>query len=240
MINGDGDPAPFTLLIAPAMYLLRPGMAERLAAWVRGGGILISTYLCGMVDEDNLVLEGGWPGQGLSEVFGVRYQEIDFLPDADRVPLAPVPANSLGWEVTVDATDVCCLLRSLGAETIASYGGEFYAGTPAITAHRYGAGTAYFIGAQLPAAELVDLYRRIADRHGLRRAIPGRLPLGVTAQVRSDGATEHVFLLNFTGIGQTIEVGPGCTNALGGPGPADGRMVLAAHGVAVLRRTTQP
>ena len=52
------------------LFMLKPGVAERLEAFVKGGGTLVLTYLSAIVNETELVFRGGWPGGGLRKVVG--------------------------------------------------------------------------------------------------------------------------------------------------------------------------
>lgn len=42
--------------------------------------------------------------------------------------------------------EICDIIRPEGAETLGVYGDDFYQGTPCVTKHVYGQGTAYYIG----------------------------------------------------------------------------------------------
>ena len=52
----------YKLLVAPYPYMLKPGTAERLTAFVNGGGTLVLTFFSGIVDETDLCFLGGAPG----------------------------------------------------------------------------------------------------------------------------------------------------------------------------------
>ena len=66
------------------LYMLRPGVDERIAAFVEAGGTFVATYWTGIVDENDLVFLGGWPGGKLREVLGIWDEEIDALYENDR------------------------------------------------------------------------------------------------------------------------------------------------------------
>jgi beta-galactosidase len=61
-----------------------------------------------------------------------------------------------------------------------------------------GKGKAYFIAARTGKDFLDDFYRTVTDEAGVKRILSKKLPQGVSAQVRTDGKTDFVFLLNFT------------------------------------------
>jgi len=86
----------YTLIVAPMLFMLKPGVADRLDAFVKGGGTLVLTYLSGIVNETELVLRGGWPGGGLRKMAGLWSEEIDSLYPNDVQALVPAAGNPLG------------------------------------------------------------------------------------------------------------------------------------------------
>jgi beta-galactosidase len=88
------------------------------------------------------------------------------------------------------------------------YGGDFYAGTPALTVHRRGKGRAYFIAARTGGDFLDDFYRRLTTEAGIRPRFE-ELPEGVSVQVRGDGEEDAVFLMNFTNEKKQVQAGHG-------------------------------
>ena len=127
----------YRLVVAPMLYLLRPGVAERLEAFVRGGGTLVLTYLSGQVNESDLCFQNGFPGP-LRELCGVWAEETDALYDDESVAVDLVEGNALGLSGSYRGGVYCDLLHAEGADVVATYGGEFYAGRPAITVNHVG------------------------------------------------------------------------------------------------------
>ncbi|MBJ6923168.1 beta-galactosidase trimerization domain-containing protein, partial [Vibrio cholerae] len=56
------DFTPYKIIVAPMLYLIKPGVAERLEAFVEQGGTLVATYWSGIVDQNDLCFLGGFPG----------------------------------------------------------------------------------------------------------------------------------------------------------------------------------
>jgi hypothetical protein len=66
--------APFQVLVLPEVEVLSQEQAEIIRQWVSGGGALISTFRCGLVDESGKRRDN-FP---LADVFGVDYvSEVD-------------------------------------------------------------------------------------------------------------------------------------------------------------------
>lgn len=74
----------YKLVVAPMMYMLKPETAVRLKEYVQKGGQLLATYVTGYVDQNQLCYLGGFPGDGLKDVFGVISEEIDTFYPTDR------------------------------------------------------------------------------------------------------------------------------------------------------------
>ena len=62
-IAPDGDMSKYKLVIAPLLYMNHEGYDERVREYVKGGGTYITTYFSGWVDDNDLVLPGGYPGK---------------------------------------------------------------------------------------------------------------------------------------------------------------------------------
>jgi len=158
------DLTAYDVVVAPLLHVAKGDTAQRLADLVRRGGTLIATALSGRVDESNLAVPGPYPGP-LAEILGVRVEETDAQP--------PDVANPVRLEVpgegVVDAAGhhVFELLTPLGAETVGTYGADFYAGTAAVTRHETGAGDAWYVGTALDRPGIDAVVRRALARHGL-------------------------------------------------------------------------
>ncbi|MDR0635833.1 MAG: beta-galactosidase [Treponema sp.] len=190
----------YRLVIAPMLYLLREGTAERIDEFVQNGGIFVATYVTGYVNESALTFLDGFPGP-LKKTLGIWCEEIDAL--------YPGETNSIKWDGrTYRAFDLCELVHGEGAEVLGVYGSDFYAGSPALTVHRRGKGQAYFIAARTGEDFLDVFYRHLTMEAGIRPLFED-LPEGVTAQVRSDGKKNFVFLTNFTNEKRQVQAESG-------------------------------
>jgi len=236
VLESIADFSRYRLIVAPMLYMLRPGVAERLTAFVEGGGTLLATYLTGIVNESDLCFTGGMPGP-LRPLFGIWVEDIDGLYAGETVSVLPTSEGTFGLSGSYAARELCSIVHAEGAEVLARYGSDFHAGNPALTRHRFGAGSAYFMASRNDDRFLADLHGRLAAELDLRRAFPGDLPEGVSAQTRTDGAREFLFLLNATPREQTLAAEPGFSakNLLEG-GTVGRELTLGAYGVLVLER----
>ncbi len=205
VMHMDRDFSGYRLLIAPMLYMVRPGVGERIAEFVRNGGTFVTTYWSGIVNESDLCFLGGWPGP-LREVCGVWAEEIDCLYEDESVPVIPVEGNALGLSGTYQARIFCDQIHAESAEVLATYGAQFYQGRPALTVNSFGAGKAYYLASRNDDAFLYDFYRALAGQIGLRRVLDTDLPEGVTAQLRSDGNRDFIFLMSFAAAPAKVDL----------------------------------
>ncbi len=233
VVASTDDLSRYKLVVAPMLYMLQPGVADRLTAFVRIGGTLVGSFLTGIADENDLVFEGGWPGP-LRPVFGVWAEEIDYLYADETNHMVMTPgADELGAEYGVSAA--CDLIHAEGARVLATYGADFYAGRPALTVNAFGKGQAYYMAAFADQEFLDDFHGAEIARLGIRRVLEAELPDGVTAQVRTDGKTDYVFVMNFSSQARVVDIGPGCQDVVEGRavGP---RLDVSGYGVVVVQR----
>ncbi len=124
-----------------------------------------------------------------------------------------------------------------GADAVAVYEQDFYAGSPAITVNKFGSGHAYYLAARFDEAFLADFYGWLADGLELKTAVTQSLPQGVSAQVRQTDTARYIFLLNFEPTAQTIKWdGSGTLDALSSQA-VDNEMTLAGYGYRILKQT---
>jgi beta-galactosidase len=206
IVDQDADFSRYRLVIAPMMYMVKKGAAERLIRFVEAGGTLVGTYWSGIVDDTDLCFLGGAPGP-LRRLFGVRVEEIDALYAVERRAVETAIPGALGLGGRYEARDLLDLLHLEGAKALAFYGEDFYKGMPALTVNAVGSGFAYYMASRNDERFLKDFYTGLASKMGLARAVPGPVPEGVSARIRRDDAHVFLFLMNFTPVGQEVGIG---------------------------------
>lgn len=206
VIDQTDDLDSYKLVIVPMAYMLRPGFADKLRAFVEAGGTAVMTYWSGVVDESDLCFLGGIPGEGLREVFGVWEEESQSYFSHEKVSLVMTADNELGFQGDYQAIDTCSVIHAQGSKVLATYTDQYFADSPALTVNTFGKGKAYYIAARTEGPFLADLYSVIARELNLKRNCNITLPPGVTAQKRTDGEREFVFLMNFKTEPVTVEL----------------------------------
>jgi beta-galactosidase len=233
VIDQSGDLDRYKLVVIPMAYMMRPGFAARIKDYVAKGGTAVMTYWSAVVDESDLCHLGGIPGEGLREVFGVWEEESQSYYPHETVGIAMSKANPLGLSGSYRAVDTCSVIHAEGAQVLATFADQYFAGSPALTCNSYGKGKAYYIAARTRDAFLNDFYRQLVAALGIERVIDCDLPPGVTAQMRTDGKTRTIFLMNFTDKPATLKLDRGYSDMLSGS-RCEGTLVLERFGVRVL------
>ena len=233
IIDADQDLSRYNLVVAPMLYMVRPGVAERIEAVVKAGGTFVATYWSGIVDENDRVTGDGFPGP-LRGVLGIWAEEIDALYEGDENSVLPAEGNALGLSGAYAARELCDLIHAESAEVLATYGDDFYAGRPALTCNRFGRGRAYYIASRNDARFLDDFYGALGAELDLLRSLDVDLPAGVSAQLRTDGERRFVFVMNFNAAPARVELGDGAYTDLLTGAAVRGALEMARYGVAVL------
>ena len=235
VLNGDASLDGYDLVIAPNLFMLRDGFAERVERFVEKGGTFVATWLTGVVGPTNLCFRGGFPGP-LRKVLGVWAEETDYLYDDERNSIECAAGNALGLQGSFGTGTVCEVVHPEGAAVAATYGRDFYAGTPALTVNRFGKGEAWYLATWGDDAFLDAFHGALAARRGLRRALEADLPEGVCANVRENDAGERfVFVTNFASEPRAVDLGPAPRKSLlDGGATVSGTVELPPFGVLVL------
>ena len=226
IISQQHDWSKYKVIFAPMMYLLQDGTAEKLKNYVANGGTVFATYLTGYVDKDQLCNLGGFPGQGLNEVFGIISEELDTLYPTDR--------NGLIWKngarIRTEVKDYAEILRVKDATVLASYESDFYAGGVAVTCKQYGKGYAYYFACRVEASDMRALFAQILSEAGVKT----KELAGVEYHVRVAEDKTYEFYLNYTTEEQYLTNVNG-TELLSGQG-LDGELVMEPGAVAVVEK----
>ena len=194
VIGVDADFSQYKVLIAPVLYMVKPGVDEKLRRFVQQGGTLLTTFFSGYVNETDLVTVGGYPGK-LRDILGIWVEESDALP-ADMT-------NHFTWNgERHEAKLLCDLLHCEGAEPLAVYEEDFYAGMPVLTRNSFGDGLAYYAAARFDRAAYRKLMAHICQEKGIQPVI--QTPEGVEATLRTDEKTSYLFLLNHSNTEKTV------------------------------------
>lgn len=235
VIDMDNDFSKYKVLVAPMLYMVRPTVGERIEAFVKNGGTFVATYWSGIVDENDLCFLGGFPGP-LRKTLGVWCEEIDSLYDGEENALIFNSENSLNLKGEFKNGELCELIHAETAKVMATYKEDFYEGMPAVTVNNFGEGKAYYIASRNEAKFNSVFYKAIIEDLKLRKNFEYELPKGVTAQLRTDGETDFIFLMNFNSSEACIELEKEIYEELIRGVKLSGKIVLEPYGIKILKK----
>jgi beta-galactosidase len=229
VVSPSADLSAYRVVVAPVLYMLMPGVADNLKAFVRGGGTLVTTVMSGLVDRNDLVGLGGYPAE-LREMLGLWVEEIDaLLPDERKRIVFEQPWGRLSG--AYDCAVICDLVNLEGARPLAVYGDDFYAGRPALTVNTYGQGQAYYLSGDAGADFLAAFLGTLCDERGIVPALS--VPAGVEVTQRHKDGLTFTFVLNHNGTAARLALPAPARDLLSGRG-LSGEIELAPYDVLIL------
>ncbi|MGW6240547.1 beta-galactosidase [Streptomyces sp. NPDC055094] len=221
----EADLSRYPLVVVPALYLAVEATGRNLRTYVENGGTLVVSYFSGIVDQHDAVHPGAHPGV-LRDVLGLTVEEFSPLGEGERVRLT----EAGGAELTGDVWSEFVVPR--GAETVWTYADGLTAGRPAITRHRLGRGTAWYVSTRLDARALDTVLDAAAEDAGL--APRTGLPRDVEVVRRTGEGGDYLFAVNHTGTDAKVPLPAHGTELLTGERTA-GRLGLPAGAVRVVK-----
>ncbi|MFF6953371.1 beta-galactosidase [Streptomyces iakyrus] len=221
----EADLSRYPLVVVPALYLMTEAAGGNLKAYVEQGGTLVVSYFSGIVDQHDAVHEGAYPGP-LRDVLGLTVEEFSPLLPGDRVRVTGPDGTELSADVWTE------FVVPRGAETVSVYADGPAAGLPAVTRHRLGEGTAWYVSTRLGADGLDALLGRAGEDAGL--APRADLPRDVEVVRRTGASGTYLFAVNHTGSDAKVPLESPGTELLTGDRAA-GRLAVPAGAVRVVR-----
>lgn len=220
VLPSGSDLSGYDLLLVPTLFLVSDATARSITEFVRRGGTALVTYLSGIVDETNRVRPGPYPG-AFRELLGVWTEEFRPLQEGEEVRLED---GSLVAEWTEDTV-------LAGADAVLRFADGASAGRPAVTRHRLGAGTAWYVAAQLTPETCSSIVTDLLDHTGIE---PGPSLAGVEIVRRVTPSGTVAFVLNHTPTPVEVDIcGFDVVTAT-----TVNPLRLAAGAVAVVRETS--
>ncbi|MGW7052773.1 beta-galactosidase [Streptomyces sp. NPDC054887] len=224
-VHPEADLSAHPLVVVPALYLATEAAGRNLRAYVENGGTLVVSYFSGIVDEHDAVHEGPYPG-ALRDVLGLTVEEWSPLGAGEGVRIGGPGDASLAADVWTE------FVVPRGAETVWTYADGPAAGGPAVTRHRLGGGTAWYVSTRLDAVALDTILAAACEDAGVE-ARTG-LPRDVEVVRRSGEGGDHVFAVNHTAHDAKVPLADSGTELLTGDRVA-GHLAVPAGAVRVVR-----
>jgi len=175
------DLTGYQVLVVPGLFLTDDDTVARVGAFAEAGGTVVVSFLSGIVDENDRVRLGGYPG-AFRDLLGAWCEEFRPLQEGESFAL------DNGWS----GTEWTELVRVRDAEVTARYAGGHLNGLPAITSRSLAAGgRAVYVSAGLDSDALLALARSLVPPTSAANA-----PSGVEVLVRRNDTEAFTFFVN--------------------------------------------
>lgn len=226
VISVEDDLSKYSLVIAPMLYMCKDGFDEKLRSFVKAGGSFLTTYFSGYVEDHDLVVTGGYPGR-LKDILGIWVEESDAIPETE--------GNSFDYrEKKYPAEILCDLLHLRGAEALAVYDSDFYAGMPVITRNAFGAGKAYYVATRSNQEFYQEFLSKVCSDAGVEPILD--TPKQVEVVLREKEKNQFLFLLNHGEEQKEVILKNAGEDLLTGQAyQAGDKVVLEKAGVAIIK-----
>lgn len=185
VLPSSADLNGYAAVIVPTLYLTDDALPARLERLADGGAHVLVTYLSGIVDPENRVRSGGYPG-AFRELLGIRVDEFFPLMAGESVSLDTGHSASV-WLENVDARDAEVRARVTSGER---------SGIPTWTRRALGRGSASYLATRPDTEGLDAVLSDVLDAAGVVPVVASEPGLDVIRRV-GDGSS-YLFLINHT------------------------------------------
>ena len=221
MVGPEADLSGYRLVLVPTLYLTTDAGAANIQSYVESGGTALVTYWSGIVDANDHIRLGGYPG-AFRDLLGVRTEEFYPLREGERVLLEGGLLDGAAADVWTE------MLETRGAQVESTYRDGALTGVPALTVNRAGSGTAWYLATRLEPAATETLVRHLCTQAGVTlQDHPG-----VETVRRHSAQWSYLFVLNHTD--GAVEVAATGSDLVSGQTCA-GTVKVGPGGVAVVR-----
>ncbi|MBP2058231.1 beta-galactosidase [Lactobacillus colini] len=199
IIGPDDDFSSYKLIIDPMHFLMSEAYMNKLRTYVKNGGVVVGTYISGVVDDNVLAYMDEWPKQ-LQEVYGIEPLETDVL--------YPSQSNSVLWgNTTGNAYDYCETLINHSAEVLGTYQHDFYKDIAAITKNKCSEGYGYYLACRLSYDFLEKFYHDLVLKFDIKPDYPIRkYTKQITIQVRENSKYRYYYVQNWSTNTQSLDI----------------------------------
>lgn len=183
--NLDG----YDLVLACTLYSVNDADAANIAAAAHRGATVLVSYFSGIVDENDAVRLGGYPG-AFRELLGISTEEFHPLPQGASASVAGASVDE-GWSGRIWSEHV----HLAGAQAIASFAGYPLAGVPALTRNTAGAGSAWYLATFPEEAALDGILGILLEEAGVSAPVAASPGVELTRRRAADGSS-YLFAIN--------------------------------------------
>lgn len=226
IISAEDSLDGYQVVIAPVLYMTKPGTDEKIRRFVSAGGTFVTTFLSGLVDENDLVFTGGYPGK-LRDILGIWVEETDALPAYMK--------NSFSWNgKEYESGVICDIMHMEHAKALACYDKDFYKGTPVLSRNELGEGFAYYVATRSGGDFYADFLEMVLQEQNITPVF--KPCAGVEITLRQKDGTNFLFFLNHNSRDEKLTAEkPGTDLLTGKQYHAGDDILLPAKGVVLFK-----
>lgn len=221
------DIEKYDVLVYPHAAIMKEEISSLLKDYVNNGGVLIFGARTGYKNDTGLCPMRDMPGL-ISEWMGIRVEDYTLVGPGDDPVRIKVNNESLSAPFFNEVLEVI----DEDVEVLASFENNYYAGKPAMVGKKIGKGVVYYLGSCFG----IDSAKYLLQLTGVVSPYQSfvEVPETVELAVRTDGTYEFIFLLNYSGKNQVINVKEACLELLSDT-KISGKVTLKAYEVKVLK-----
>jgi len=203
IVEPTSDLSKYEIVIAPLLYMVSDASIENINKFVSRGGTFITTFFSGIVDENDIVRLGGYPG-AFRELLGIWVEEVDALyPDMKNG--IRVEKQLEENEKTFECKLICEVVHNENAIVLGTFTEDYYKGLPAITENSYGSGKAIYVASE-PEDNLIKvLIEKYCGEKNIKPIFKTDAEVEITRRVKENN--EYIFILNHSNILQKVSLG---------------------------------
>jgi beta-galactosidase len=230
VIGIDYDLSKYKIVVAPLLHMIKPGLKEAVQDFVKKGGIFITTYFSGVIDEFVGVFLDGYLGP-LKDVLGVKVEEYNPLPPGGKNRML-MTENAEGFRKDYGCSIWCDVAHPITAKTLAAFTDGYYSGAPSLTENKFGDGKAYYVATRPDRDFMRDFLSKILSEQNIKVS---PLPEEVELVVRSRNGEDYNFYLNHGETEKHVKLPEGKYEDLLTGAVYENILHLAKYGVYILR-----
>jgi beta-galactosidase len=199
IISPDSDLSEYSLVILPNLIMSNEETINKLYEFVANGGRVVLDYRAGAKQWDNRMLPETLPCK-FTELLGIEISDYGIITEDE-----PVDVRYLKNDKLHSANIWYDVISLKGAEALAEYNNDYFAGVPAITVNKYGKGRAYYNGTEVEEEFMDVLLKDIADESGVEPVLKN-MPNGVEAVQRIKDGMIYIFVINYNSAGERLKL----------------------------------
>ena len=193
VISMNQDFSKYKIIVLPSAFVLPNYMRQKLKDYVKAGGVLVSTFLTSVKNEDNIGYTETLPA-GLTDLFGVSVEEVEPVFDQNHTKINLSLKSGI-----VESTDgIWSELLSGTAQIIGTYTQDYKTNQGVISKNKFQDGFAYYLGTNLEDEVMCTFIEDICKEHHIfKNRICTNEKIDVVRRIYE--GRDLYFIFNFTG-----------------------------------------